>query len=131
LVSFYAAYIQEIEADPSPVCVGGSVTIRCEIVFTDVNGTVTPVTVSFRRFANNTPIVFGTANHQLLRNGPIIVVGVRVTNITPNDNNTIYTCLSDVAGQDLNPTSLMLEVVGNFIALYVYTQIALWIAVYV
>jgi len=56
------------------------VTIRCEIVFTDVNGTVTPVTANFQRFANNTPITIGTANHQLLRNGPTIVVGVRVTN---------------------------------------------------
>jgi len=109
------------------------VTIRCEIVITDINGTVTPVATSFRRFANNTPIVSGTANHQLLRNVPIVVVGVRVTNITPNNNNTMYTCLSDVAAQDLNPTSLMLEVVGNLIVLYVQyvcTQIVLHIAVY-
>ena len=109
---YYLAFSQPATG-PSSVCEGSNVTLQCRVVFNDNAAE----SVWFR---NGTSVRVGNdflPNHSQIFNS---TTGVRtdlvITNVTLEDDNTVYTCNST---EDSITSSVVLNVIGKLHVQYV------------
>ena len=100
----------------SSVCVGGNVTLQCVVVFISADNA--KVTVQSNLWSRNisgmiTPITTQTPipNHRLMINSTTgAVTDLVITNVTLEDDNTVYTCSATSANIT---SSVVLNVTGT------------------
>ena len=110
-LTYFAAYRRPFVVMPSNPCVGDTVTLPCEVLFT-ADGS-TPVLISAIMLRDGTGIATNTIpNHMLLITNHI-VVGVMINGVTLNDNGIEYTCNGTGVQQPDFGSSLTLNVTGT------------------
>ena len=96
---------------PSSVCEGRDVTLQCRVV---VNGNLPRDSVWYR---NGTPVRVGNnfiPNHnQILNSTTAVFTDLVITDVTLEDDNTVYTCTSS---DDSINSSVVLNVSGKLYA---------------
>ena len=106
----FAAYRRPFIAIPSEPCLGDTVTLPCEVLFSENGSTLIMTSSTVTRdgviiAANNIP------NHMLLSSGPN-VVGVMISGVALSDNGVEYNCTHTFAPDDFM-SSLILNVTGK------------------
>ena len=103
----YSSAFSQPATGPSSVCEGSDVTLQCRVVFND-----------FPRdsvwYRNGTPVRMGNnfiPNHnQILNSTTGVFTDLVITDVTLEDDNTVYTCNSS---DDSTTSSVVLNVLGK------------------
>ena len=107
---YYSSAFGQEANGPSSVCEGNNVTLQCRVVFNDFprdsvwyrNGT------SIRVGAND----FIPNHNQILNSTTGVFTDLVITNVTMEDDNTVYTCSSS---DDSITSSVVLNVSGKYV----------------
>ena len=97
---------------PSSVCEGSDVTLQCIVVFINPDNTTTVQPTVWNRNINEiiTPISTIPNHRQVFNSTTGAFTDLVITNVTLEDNNTVYSCTA--TGATIT-SSVVLNVIGN------------------